>query len=119
VVARIQSLTGLEFNVELVKANTKPNDEGVVIDSTKGWLVDHYWPHYRAVLSPVAIHHGYFFNSKNPDEEHINECVHWSVMAKHAGRTSPYDPRNLPLPVPVEKIAAMTDEEQRLLGGSE
>jgi hypothetical protein len=118
-IARIQALTGLEFNVQSVKSNTKPNVGGIVIDS-KDWLLDHYCPHYRAVLSPVAIYHGYFFNSKDRDQEHINECVHWSVMAKRAGwTTSAYHPRNLPAHVPVERVAAITEEEQRLLGCTE
>jgi hypothetical protein len=61
-----------------VKSNTRPNVGGAVEDSTKGiWLLDHYFPHYRVILSPVAIHHGYLTNSKDFNEEHINERVHW------------------------------------------
>ncbi len=58
-VARVRTLTGLEFDVGSVKSNTKPNLGGVVIDSTKGWILDEHCPHYRTILSPVAIHHGY------------------------------------------------------------
>jgi uncharacterized protein (DUF2235 family) len=120
-IARVRALTGLELNAEAIRSNTRPNVGGVVEDSTKGlWLLDHYWPHYRKVLSPVAIHHGYLINSENPDEEHINERVHWSVIAKHQGRTTPlYNPRNLPADIPAEKIASITGEEQELLGGGE
>jgi uncharacterized protein (DUF2235 family) len=114
-IARVQALTGLQFNVEAIKAGTKPNFVGAVVDSTKGWPLDHLLPHYRKVLSPVAIHHGYLFNSEDPDEEHINERVHWSVVTKREG-SSPYGPPNLPLPVPLDKIAAITAQEQELLG---
>jgi hypothetical protein len=37
----------------------------------------------------VAIHHGYLFNGAAPDEENINERVHWSVPAKRSGGTTP------------------------------
>jgi hypothetical protein len=76
--------------------------------------VDYLFPHYRAILSPVAIHHGYFSNSKDPREEHINERVRWSVIAKHKGIL--YNPPNLPAPVPFDKIAAITEQERMLLG---
>ena len=120
-IARAQALTGLEFNEEAVKSNTKPDVGGAVMDSTKGlWLLDHYFPHYRTILSPVAIQHGPFINRENPDEEHINERVHWSVIAKRERRTTPtYQPRNLPGQIPTEKIAEMTEEERALLGLSE
>jgi hypothetical protein len=89
-------------------------------DSTKGWVLDHFWPHYRVVLSPVAILHGYLFNSRNPTEEHINEGVHWSVVSKrtsHAG--SRYKPPNLPEPIPTKKVATITDEERVLIDKGE
>jgi Uncharacterized alpha/beta hydrolase domain (DUF2235) len=116
-IARVQALTGLEFNVDAVKANTAPNIDGAVEDSTKGWLVDHLFPHYRKVLSPVAVHHGYFFNSEAADQENINERVHWSVIAKRQNNAVPrYAPPNLPADIPDEKIAAITAEERALLG---
>jgi uncharacterized protein (DUF2235 family) len=114
-IARVQALTGLEFNVEAIRAGTKPNFAGAVVDSTKGWPLDHLLPHYRTVLSPVAIYHGYLFNSEDPGAERINERVHWSVIAKREG-TRPYGPPNLPLHVPLDKIAAITAQEQELLG---
>jgi uncharacterized protein (DUF2235 family) len=61
-IARLQALTGLEFDAQAVRSNTKPDLDGAVIDSTVGWLLDHYLPHYRTVLSPVAIHHGWLTN---------------------------------------------------------
>lgn len=119
-IARVQALTGLEFDVESVKSNTSPDIEGIVVDSTKGWVLDHFWPHYRVVLSPVAIHHGYFFNSRDPTEEHINERVHWSVVSKRTSHEgTPYKPRNLPESIPANKIATISDEERILIDKDE
>jgi hypothetical protein len=116
-IARVQALTGLEFDVQAVKSNTKPNIGGVVVDSAQGWPIDHMFPHYRAILSPIAIHHGYFSNSEDPTEEHINERVHWSVIAKRAGTAANrYSPQNLPTNIRPEKIAEITNEERVLLG---
>jgi hypothetical protein len=123
-IARLQALTPLEFDVQSVVANTKPNVSGAVVDSTVGWPLDHLLPHYRKVLSPVAIDHGYIFDSENPQEEHINETVHWSVIEKRGQRemgagsdSGLYVPPNLPLEIPPEKIAAVTNEERSLLAG--
>jgi uncharacterized protein (DUF2235 family) len=74
-IARVQTLTDLEFDIAAVKANTKANLAEAVVDSTEGWVIDHAFPHYRTVLSPVAIQHGYLVNSEDPTEEHINESV--------------------------------------------
>ena len=72
------------------------------------------------ILSPVAIYHGYFSDTEDPDEEHINERVHWSVIEKREARTQPaYTPRNLPAEISTEKIAAITDQERALLSRSE
>ena len=115
-IARAKALTGLEFNVAAIRSGTKPNIGGTVVDSTEGWPLDHFLPHYRKVLSPIAIRHGYLFNSDDPAEEHINERVHWSVIAKQQDRATPlYNPPNLPVDIPEEKIATITDEERELL----
>jgi Uncharacterized alpha/beta hydrolase domain (DUF2235) len=115
-IARLQALTGLEFDIDAVKAGTRPNIRAAVVDSTKGWPIDHTFPHYRKVLSPDAIHHGYLSNIADPTEEHINERIRWSVIAKHQEQTtSLYDPPNLPAHIPAEKIASLTDQERQLL----
>jgi uncharacterized protein (DUF2235 family) len=115
-VARVRALTELEFDLTSVKSNLKPNTGGSVVDSAKGWFLDEHWPHYRAILSPVAIHHGYLFNTPAPGEVHINERVHWSALAKRIScTTSPYNPPNLPSQIPPARIAAITQEEQELL----
>jgi uncharacterized protein (DUF2235 family) len=117
-IGRVQALTSLEFDVAAVRSSTKPNIGGVVVDSTQGWPVDHLFPHYRAILSPVAIHHGYFSNSKDPTEEHINERVHWSVIAKRTNAAGArYSPPNLIVNIRPDQIAEVTAEECSLLGG--
>ena len=112
-IARVQALTKLEFDAAAIKAHTAPKAAGSVIDSTKGWWLDHLLPHYRTVLSPDAICHGYLFSSRNAMEEHINERVHWSVIEKHRNPAA-YNPPNLPPNIPPDKIAAITAEEQAL-----
>jgi hypothetical protein len=121
-IARIQALTNLEFDVARVKAVTNPNVDGEVVDSTKGWIVDHLFPHLRVILSPNAIEHGALMNTENPKKEHINERVHWSVMQKR-GRpcivfgvpNTPYAPENLPARIRPDQVAEKTQEEQTLL----
>jgi hypothetical protein len=86
------------------------------VDSTKGWPIDHTFPHYRKVLSPDAIHHGYVSNTADPSEEHINERVHWSVIERRQEQKTPlYDPANLPEHIPAEKVSGLTDQERQLL----
>ena len=52
-IARIQALTGLEFDLNAVAAIAKQVDvDSEVYDSTVGWPLDHLWPHFRRVLSP-------------------------------------------------------------------
>jgi hypothetical protein len=122
-VARVQALTGLEFDVANVRAATKnANLDGEIYDSSKGWIVDQTFPHARTILPPNAIHHGYFSNTENPNEDRINERIHWSVVQKR-GRPcvifdvphSPYNPPNVPQIIPPDRIADITPEEQTLL----
>jgi len=121
-IARIQALTGLEFDVARVKAVTKPNPTGNIEDSAKGWWIDQTFPHGRVILSPDAIEHGFFFNTANSDEQHVNEKVHWSVIDRRNagsslmfGQPARYAPGNLPATIPANRIAAITPEEQALL----
>ena len=46
-IARMQALTNLEFDIAAVRASTKPNLTEPVVDSTEGWVIDHAFPHYR------------------------------------------------------------------------
>jgi uncharacterized protein (DUF2235 family) len=122
-IARMQALAGLEFDIDAVKAvATRANVDGEVYDSTVGWPIDHRWPHLRKVLSPDAIKHGPFTNTIDASEEHINERVHWSAIKKRGRRCTvfgvrnvPYEPVNLPQSISADKIADITAEEQTLL----
>jgi hypothetical protein len=115
-IARVQALTGLEFNVEAVGSAVHPNVDGSIVDSTAGWPIDHAFPHYRKVLPANAVRYGYLLNTSDPTEERINETVHWSVFAKRQHRTAqPYLPPNLPYDIPPHKIVEITKEEQALL----
>jgi uncharacterized protein (DUF2235 family) len=121
-IARIQALTGLEFDIARVKAVTKPNLNGEVVDSSAGWFIDEKFPHYRVILSPDAIEHGLFMNTANPDQTHVNERVHWSVIKKLGQKctvfgvpNTPYMPPNLPAAIRPDQIADITPEEQVLL----
>jgi uncharacterized protein (DUF2235 family) len=122
-IARIEALTGLEFDTARVKAATRAaNVNGEVYDSSKGWFIDEIVPHLRPILSPDAIHHGFFTNTRNPKEEHINERVHWTVMKKLAHKctvfgvpNTPYGPPNLPSAIRPRQIADITPEEQAIL----
>jgi uncharacterized protein (DUF2235 family) len=121
-IARVQALTGLEFDTAAVKASMKPDIDGEVVNSSQGWLISQLLPHKRIILSADAIHHGIFFNRRNRAEEHINERVHWSALAKR-GRpctyygkpNTPYAPPNLPSNIPEQKVATITPEERALL----
>lgn len=113
-IARVQALTKLEFDGAAIKAHTAAKVEGCVVDSTKGWWLDHLLPHYRRVLSPDAIRHGYLLSSADPQQEHINERVHWSTIEKRRNPAA-YNPPNLPPNIPLDKIATITGEERALL----
>jgi uncharacterized protein (DUF2235 family) len=125
-IARMQALTALKFDIDAVKVvAAHANVDGEVYDSTKGWFIDHTWPHLRKVLSPDAIVHGYFTNSIDDSYEHINEWVHWSAIKKRGRRCTifgskdePYAPPNLPQSIPNDKIADITAEERIFLGTS-
>jgi uncharacterized protein (DUF2235 family) len=129
-VARAMALTKLEFDQHAVRQRTAGTNTGAIIDgevydSARGWPVSQLFPHSRVILSPDAIAHGVLLNSADPAEEHINERVHWSVLAKR-GRpctvfgvpNTRYEPANLPANVPPERVADVTAEERALLPGS-
>jgi hypothetical protein len=120
-IARVQALTGLEFDIALIKANSTPDIDGTIEDSSKAWPISQLFPHHRRVLSPNAIDHGLFFNADNSREENINERVHWSVLQK-LGRIgivfdvpkTIYEPPNLPKHIDPAAIADATSEELTL-----
>jgi uncharacterized protein (DUF2235 family) len=121
-IARVQALTGLEFDTANVKATTTgANLDGEIYDSSKGWFVDKVFPYSRRILPRNAIHHGYFFNSENPQADRVNERIHWSVVQKRGrpctifgAANSPYEPPNVLSIISPERIAGITAEEKSL-----
>jgi uncharacterized protein (DUF2235 family) len=111
IIARLQALTGLQFdNAHVVSATAKANIDGEVHNNRTwpawGWL-DRLLMTSREVLPSQS--------------ERINERVHWSVIKKLGrpcrvfGEDSAYNPENLRGQVPKEKIAAITPQEAVLL----
>jgi hypothetical protein len=122
-IARIQALASLAFDLNPVRVvGLQANVDGEVYDSTRGWPIDHIWPHLRKVLSPDAIEHGLIRSELDPLKEHINERVHWSAIKKRGRHGTifgvkdvPYEPTNLPGSIPADKVANITTEEQTFL----
>ena len=122
-IARIQALTNLAFDLEAVRVLAlQANVDGEVYDSTRGWPIDHLWPHLRKVLSPDAIEHGLVGSELDPLKEHINERAHWSALQKRGRlctifgvKDVSYDPPNLPETIQADKIAIITTEERAFL----
>jgi uncharacterized protein (DUF2235 family) len=122
-IARVQALTKLEFDVASIQDKVKPNLDGKVEDSLKGALISKWFPHVRRILPRHAIDHGAFRNKENPHEERINERVHWSVIKKLGRRDvvfgipdTPYEPPNVPGNIEPGRIAEATAEELALAG---
>jgi uncharacterized protein (DUF2235 family) len=114
-IARLHALTGLEFDAEAIIANTRPNLDAAVVDSTKGWPIDTWFPHFRAVLPPVAVKHGYVRSRPDDTQQNVNERVHWSVIAKRERSSAvPYAPTNLPAYIAPASLATPTAEEAAL-----
>lgn len=118
-IARIEALTKLEFDAVAVRAMTKGvNVDGEVVNSAKGWPIDEFAPHYRAILSPDAVEHRAFANVRTPGVANIGERVGWMTLKKR-GRpcvdlgkpNTPYEPPNLPKSVEPAQTAAITAEE--------
>lgn len=119
-IAKLGTLTGLEFDTAAVKAATHgASIDGEVVDLSQGWLIDLHFPHLRVILSPDAIVHGALSSVADATQEHINEKAHWSVLEKrnrpcrYYGKAgAPYQPPNLPAVIPPDQIAEQTPEER-------
>jgi hypothetical protein len=107
--ARYFTLVTLDFHDTSFSDHVAVGLHAIGVDEHRRPFVPTFWTN--------AIRHGYLFNSKEPDKQHINESVHWSVVAKRGGSppAAPYNPPNLPASIPPERIAAPTSEEQALL----
>ncbi len=120
-IARVQALTQLEFDLKNLHAATKPSLDGEIYDSSAGYAVSKALPAHRVMLSPDALDYGVFYNSPDPKKENINERVHWSVLSKLGRRCTidgekdvAYNPANVPPNIPPAKIAKITPEEEAL-----
>lgn len=128
-ISRVRALTGLGFDLDAARELLKPDIDGQIYDSARGWVIDKLFPRGRPMFSPDALSHGLFTNAGDAREEHINERAHWSVLAR-LGREGVvygkpgvrYDPPNLPpefrqkgAPGRAGRIAPVTAEELELL----
>ena len=118
-ISRIEELTGLEFDHDAIRADIKPDLDGAVENSAKGWLTSQWLPYYRQMFKPIL--HGILFNTIDPNERRINERVHWSLLAKRGRRCSindapaVYAPPNLPDGLNPDQKAAPSALEWSLL----
>jgi hypothetical protein len=46
-IARVQALTNLEFDIAAVRSHTKADIAEAVVDSTESWVIDHAFPHSK------------------------------------------------------------------------
>lgn len=129
-IARTTALTGLVFDEASIRSTIVQltDIDGAIPDSAEKYVIDQNFPKPRVMFSSEALAHGYFLDSGDAAEEHVNERVHWSVLAKLGRKCSvygkadtPYDPPNLKEamarlgPGLGGRIAAITPEEQALL----
>lgn len=125
-IARTQALTGLTFDNDAIRRTLKPNIDGNIPDSAEKYPIDRNFPRSREMFPAGAPANGLLWGG-NPDEEQVNEKVHWSVLAKLSrncdiyGANTRYDPPNLKEamtrlgPDLAGRIAFITPEEARLL----
>jgi uncharacterized protein (DUF2235 family) len=125
-IARTQALTGLTFDNDAIRRTLKPNIDGNIPDSAEKYPIDRNFPRSREMFPAGAPANGLLWGG-NPDEEQVNEKVHWSVLAKLGrncdiyGANARYDPPNLKEamarlgPDLAGRIAFITPEEARLL----
>ncbi|MGE0234688.1 phospholipase effector Tle1 domain-containing protein [Methylocystis sp.] len=126
-IARTQALTGLSFDNDAIRRMLLPNIDGDIPDSAEKYPIDRSFPRSREMFAAGAPANSLLWGG-SPDEEHVNEKVHWSVLAK-LGRSceiygvdnTRYDPPNLKAamarlgPDIAARIAYITPEEARLL----
>jgi uncharacterized protein (DUF2235 family) len=116
--ARVEDLTGLEFDVDVVADNFWPCAACSLYNSVSPWaLLSRLMPHRRKVLSDTAVH-----TRKGHERQYINEMVHWSVIERRGRigvadetRYVTYGPKNLPKVIPGERVAGKTDREAELI----
>jgi hypothetical protein len=104
-VARIGALgrekfqSALEFDIDCL-ANLRPDLNGQLYRSERGWPISTLWPFHRPVLwTDKALSPSVWWNGENADERHVNEAVHWSLVERHTAKIPPeYRPSNVRFP---------------------
>lgn len=126
-IARSSALTKLTFDADAIRRALAPDIDGDIPDSAEKYPIDRNFPRSREMFAQGAPANSLFSSAGDPSEEHVNEKVHWSVLAKLGrpcavyGRRMPYDPQNLKAamarlgPTLGGRIAALTAEEEALL----
>lgn len=126
-IARSRALTNLTFDDAAIKRALSPDIDGDIPDSAEKYPIDRNFPKSREMFSEGAPANSLFSGAGDPSEEHVNEKVHWSVLAKLGrpckvyGRSEPYNPPNLEEamtrlgPSLGGRIAGITSEEAALL----
>jgi hypothetical protein len=112
----------LEFDDQFIRTTIKPNALGTLYRSAKGWPLSTLWPYVRPVLASSAISLGAIWNDEDPSEIHINELIHWSVLARlkqaapvDGAGTPAYMPKNIhTAKVPAARVLQPCAEESRL-----
>ncbi len=126
-IARTRFHTDLVFDDAAIGKSLAPNIDGDVPDSAAPYPIDHNFPKSRQIFPQGAPANSLWSFSGDPDEAHVNEKVHWSVLAKLGrpcevwGTGTPYDPPNLKEAMGRlgqdlgGRVAPITREEEALL----
>lgn len=126
-IARTRALTKLTFDTDAIKRALAPNIDGDIPDSAEKYPIDRNFPRAREMFAQGAPANSLFSMAGDPQEEHVNEKTHWSVLAKLDrpctiyGKRMAYAPPNLAAamtrlgPKLAGRIAAITPEEEALL----
>ncbi|MFO1126093.1 MAG: DUF2235 domain-containing protein [Methylocystis sp.] len=126
-IARTQALTGLSFDNDAIRRVLTPNIDGDIPDSAEKYPIDKNFPRSREMFATGAPANSLLWGG-DPDQEHVNEKVHWSVLAKlgrscevYGAADTRYAPVNLQQAMArlgsglAGRIAYITPEEARLL----
>ena len=115
-IARVEELTGLRFELSGLRDRIKPVAAAATTNSMKWYyLLSRARPLRRLMLSKSATTAGFFWNTVDQERENINERIHWTVAGRFAGSNQPlYRPRNYPSNPPPESVSKISDREKQL-----
>jgi uncharacterized protein (DUF2235 family) len=107
--ARVSDLTGLRFDLAILKGLVAPD---VMPDITAPTAIHRVFPFDRPILGKSALVVGRFKNEDDETRRHINEAIHWSVEKRvAAGR---YRPKNLPMPLRTGAVTTPSPTEREI-----